>query len=241
MLKRVWIASAILALVIQTVLGWKSISLLSNQWRKIPGISHVRMNDAAIEQEQFADEDLNSKQISKLSRKIAELEQELENVARELSEEQVLYKKLDEEFGDEIIRVKKEFARIKERSVEEASEIINTAKSDALKEVLPVADNYVRAKAVFQPLQTPNEETIYSTYDAVFADFNNVLEDFGVVQVESLGKPFDFNFMEAIMTSPSTEYAKDVVCQEYQVGYRMGDKCVRPAMVVVSLGPGPAL
>ena len=41
------------------------------------------------------------------------------------------------------------------------------------------------------------------------------------------------------MTVPSNEYAKDIVCTEYQVGYRMGDKCVRPSMVVVSLGPGP--
>ena len=41
------------------------------------------------------------------------------------------------------------------------------------------------------------------------------------------------------MTQPSTEYAKDIVCMEYQVGYRLGDKSVRPAMVVVSLGPGP--
>ena len=60
-----------------------------------------------------------------------------------------------------------------------------------------------------------------------------------MTRVVSLGQPFDFNLMEAIMTVPSNEYAKDIVCTEYQVGYRMGDKCVRPSMVVVSLGPGP--
>ena len=58
-------------------------------------------------------------------------------------------------------------------------------------------------------------------------------------KVESIGQPFDFNFMEAIMTSPSTEYKADIVCTEYQVGYKIGDKCIRPAMVVVSTGPGP--
>lgn len=55
---------------------------------------------------------------------------------------------MEEEFGDEITRIKKEFARIKERSIEEAVEISNKAKSDALKEVLPITDNYKRAKGI---------------------------------------------------------------------------------------------
>ena len=38
------------------------------------------------------------------------------------------------------------------------------------------------------------------------------LQEFGVTRVKALGEPFDFNFMEAIMTAPSTEYAKDLVC-----------------------------
>ena len=67
----------------------------------------------------------------------------------------------------------------------------------------------------------------------------NVIEDFGVRRVKSVGEPFDFNFMEAIMTAPSTEYKADIVCTEYQIGYKLGEKCIRPAMVVVSTGPGP--
>ena len=74
-----------------------------------------------------------------------------------------------------------------------------------------------------------------AAYEGVFEEFQKVLEDFGVSKVESLGQPFDFNTMEAIMTAPSTpEYEKGVVCTEYQVGYMMGDKCIRPAMVVVA-------
>ena len=39
------------------------------------------------------------------------------------------------------------------------------------------------------------------------------------------------------MTSPSPDYPKDTVCTEYASGYKMGEKCIRPAMVVVSTGP----
>ena len=51
--------------------------------------------------------------------------------------------KLDEQYGSEISRIQKEFARMKERSYEEATEISNKAKIDALKQILPIADGYV--------------------------------------------------------------------------------------------------
>jgi hypothetical protein len=41
-----------------------------------------------------------------------------------------------------------------------------------------------------------------AAYDQIFADFMKVIEGFGVTKVESVGQPFDFNFMEAIMTAP---------------------------------------
>ena len=128
---------------------------------------------------------------------------------------------------------------MKERSFEEATEIANQAKVGALKEVLPITDNYFRAKSVFEPLQTDGENFVAQTYDDVFTAFSKVIEDFGVTRVLSVGQSFDFNFMEAIMTQPSTEYPADIVCVEYQVGYKIGDKCIRPSMVVVSAGPGP--
>ena len=90
------------------------------------------------------------------------------------------------------------------------------------------------------PTATDNEAKILKAYDDIFEQFQKVIEDFGVTRVVSLGQPFDFNFMEAIMTAPSTEYVADIVCTEYQVGYKMGERCIRPAMVVVSTGPGPA-
>lgn len=185
------------------------------------------------------EQELNSPSIAASLSKIEALKKSLEDVRGIIKKENEELSKLDAEYGSEIARIKKEFSRIKERSYEEATEISSAAKIAALKEVLPITDNFFRAKKVFEPLQTEGEGNIQKTYEEIFDAFSKVIEDFGVKRVESLGQPFDFNLMEAIMTLPSTEYAKDLVCTEYQVGYRMGDKCVRPAMVVVSLGPGP--
>ena len=147
---------------------------------------------------------------------------------------------MDSEFGEEIARVRKEFARMKERAVEESTEILAAAKAGAVKEVLPISDNYARAKTVFEPIESDGDKSIEQHYDSINDAFQKVLNEFGLERVESLGQPFDFNFMEAIMMQPSTEYAENVVMQEFQVGYKMGDRSVRPAMVIVSQGPGPS-
>lgn len=189
---------------------------------------------------EIENDDINSKEISRLIKKLEEVQQQINAVETEIKEEENQLEKLDQEYGSEISRIKKEFARMKERSFEEATEIANQAKVGALKEVLPITDNYFRAKSVFEPLQTDGEKLVAKTYDDVFSAFSKVIEDFGVTRVVSLGQTFDFNFMEAIMTQPSIDYPADIVCVEYQVGYKIGDKCIRPSMVVVSAGPGPS-
>jgi molecular chaperone GrpE len=188
----------------------------------------------------FEGKELQSDEITKLRKKIDDISVIINGVREERKIEEAELTKLEEEFGSEITRIKKEFSRIKERSIEEATDTSNKAKSDALKEVLPIADNYGRAKSVYEPVTTDGEKAIMDTYDQVFVDFTEVIKAFGVSIVPCLGQKYDYNFMEAIMTAPSTEYAADIVSKEYQVGYRMGDKCIRPAMVVVSTGPGPS-
>lgn len=187
----------------------------------------------------FENREVTSDEIVRLRKKIENMSSSITSIKEERKLEEAEYKKLDDEFGDEIARIKKEFARIKERSVEEAVDISNQAKISALKEVLPITDNYSRAKSIYTEA-TEGELKVMSAYDDIFVQFLKVIESFGVTSVTSLGQPYDYNFMEAIMTTGSTEYKKDIVCTEYQVGYRMGERCVRPAMVVVSTGPGPA-
>lgn len=184
---------------------------------------------------EFKEEDVKSKEIDRLLKKIEATENEITATINQREKDDVTLKELEAEFGDEIARVKKEYARMKERSYEESQAETLEAKSKALSDVLPITDNFFRAKPLFEPQETDKEKDIMAAYEGVFQEFQKVLEDFGVSKVESLGQPFDFNTMEAIMTAPSTpEYEKGVVCQEYQVGYMMGDKCIRPAMVVVA-------
>lgn len=187
----------------------------------------------------FTEEDVTSAEIRRMLRRIDEIRAEIDQAKKEISSEEQSIEVLNKEYGPQIERIKKEFARMKERSYEEAIDMSKQAKVAALKDILPITDNFYRAKSIYDPLQNENEEKIYGVYNDIFESVLKVIEEFGIQKIESLGKRFDYNTMEAIVTQPSLEYAKDIVCKEYQIGYVMGDKCVRPAMVVVSLGPGP--
>ena len=63
-----------------------------------------------------------------------------------------------------------------------------------------------------------------------------LLQDFDLEAVPTLGAEFDYNVHEAIQQTPSDEYPEDTVCQEYQKGYTIQGKLIRPAVVAVSLG-----
>ena len=76
----------------------------------------------------LSEENLKSPEITKKLKKIEDLTNTLENVRKEIKEEDEMFAKLDAEYGSEIARVKKEFSRMKERSYEEATEISNAAK-----------------------------------------------------------------------------------------------------------------
>jgi len=98
---------------------------------------------------EFAEEDVKSREIDRVLKIIDEMKLEIQTVRDNKVADDEQVKINDEEFGDEIARVKKEFARIKERSYEEAKQASNEANAKALTEVLPITDNYNRARPLF--------------------------------------------------------------------------------------------
>ena len=131
------------------------ISRVVNKFAR--GANNFNLYSTEDEMPVFEDRIVTSDEIVKLRKKIETINASIETVRAERTVEEAELAKLDAEFGDEILRIKKEFARIKERSVEEAVEISNKAKIDALKEVLPITDNYYRAKSVYEPITEEGE------------------------------------------------------------------------------------
>jgi molecular chaperone GrpE len=81
------------------------------------------------------------------------------------------------------------------------------------------------------------DSPIYSGMVLVQKQLNDLLADNGLQPIEAEGKAFDPNLHEAIAHEISNEFAEGVVVRQARRGYRLKDRLLRPAKVVVSRGP----
>ncbi|CAM6094875.1 unnamed protein product [Calypogeia fissa] len=140
---------------------------------------------------------------------------------------------------ERLLRLNADFDNFRKRTLTEKANLTTSVRSDVIETLLPMVDNFERAKASIK-VETEGEEKIDKSYQSIYKQFVEIMKGLGVVAVETVGKPFDPNLHEAIMRDESSEYPEDIVVQEFRRGFCIGDKLLRPAMVKVSAGPGPA-
>jgi molecular chaperone GrpE len=139
-----------------------------------------------------------------------------------------------EENHDRLLRVMAEFENYKKRMDREMNDYRKFANESLIKEILPIVDSLAKALEVSGE---QNEKALGSLREGVEMTLKGLLtglEKFGVVPVESLEQPFDPNFHQAVMQEESAGHSDNTVVQELQKGYLIGDRLLRPAMVVVS-------
>jgi molecular chaperone GrpE len=102
-----------------------------------------------------------------------------------------------------------------------------------VQEVLSLLDNFDRAYGVIKP-ETDAARAIEEEYKAAYQTILDTIEKLGVKEVETVGKEFDYQWHQAVMQMPGTEYEEGVCCQEFQKGFIMEDTLIRPAMVAVA-------
>ncbi|CAI5481063.1 unnamed protein product [Closterium sp. Yama58-4] len=140
---------------------------------------------------------------------------------------------------DRFLRLNADFDNFRKRSEREKLAMAATVRSDVVEALLPMIDSFERAKDGVKA-DTEAERKIDGAYQGIYRQFVEVLRGLGVAAVETVGKEFDPNVHDAIMREDSTEHPEGVVIQEFRKGFVIGDKLIRPAMVKVSAGPGPA-
>jgi molecular chaperone GrpE len=142
-----------------------------------------------------------------------------------------------QELFDLMARRQADFENYRKRMERERNETYNRVAGEVASQILPVLDNLQRAVAA--------EASVQGSKSKEFGDFlhgvelisrqlSGVLENLGIVPVESVGHSFDPHVHEAIATEQTDEFEPDIITQEIQRGYRIGDKLLRPAMVKVA-------
>lgn len=109
----------------------------------------------------------------------------------------------------------------------------NAIKANVVRDLLPVIDNFERAlKHV--PADLQGHEYVKGV-EGVVKQFDKTLADLGVERIKTVGQPFDPRWHEAVMIDDATEGSQEIVSEELQAGYHIGDEVIRHAMVKVAM------
>ncbi len=137
-----------------------------------------------------------------------------------------------EELTDQLKRSMAEFDNYRKRTMREKADLIKTGGEGALKNLLPIIDDFERA---LQNVRAAEDvEAVKEGVDLIFGKFMGYLSQQGVKPIEAIGKPFDTEEFEAIATIPAPELdMKGKVLDCVQTGYTLFDKVIRHAKVVV--------
>jgi len=129
--------------------------------------------------------------------------------------------------------VSADFENYKKRSAREMEDFRKFANESLVKTLLPVVDNLERAlDSVID--NKPADDPIAAGVQMTLTEILKIFEKFHVKSIESLEKPFDPCFHQAVMQEEADNHPDNTVLKELQKGYLMHDKLIRPSMVVVS-------
>jgi len=134
---------------------------------------------------------------------------------------------------DKLLRRQAEFENYRRRVERERGELYQHGRDDVLLQFLPVVDNFERALSSLETSEG-DAEALRHGVELIHKQFKDALSKFGLEAVDAVGQTFDPNVHEAVTTEATDKHKENTVIQEFQRGYRIGDRLLRPAKVKVA-------
>lgn len=141
--------------------------------------------------------------------------------------------KIIDEQKDKYLRLSAEFDNFRKRTIKEKAELIKNGGEKTICAVLPILDDFERA---LQNIQKAEDiKAVAEGVDLIFQKFQKVLAQEGLKEMKPVGETFDTDFHEAVALVPApNEEQKGKVLDCVQTGYKLNDKVIRHAKVVVA-------
>lgn len=155
----------------------------------------------------------------------------------EAPEEEVLSEaeqaqKLADEFKDKFLRVSAEYENFRKRTQKEKDALYSDGKAACAAAFLPLADNMDRA---IEAAKAENADSpIVTGMEMIYRQFEDILKSLSVEVIPSVGEQFDPEVHNAVMHIEDEETEPNTIVEEFQKGYKMGDKVLRHSMVKVA-------
>ncbi|MGC8794064.1 MAG: nucleotide exchange factor GrpE, partial [Bryobacteraceae bacterium] len=137
-----------------------------------------------------------------------------------------------DEYYDLLLRRSAEFENYRKRVERERRELLELAAMDAVRELLPILDDFERA------LKAETTDREYARgIELIYQRLMETLKKIGLEPITSRGEKFDPHQHEAVEATPSEEFEDHTVIEEYRRGYNFRGRLLRPAMVKVAVKP----
>ncbi len=130
---------------------------------------------------------------------------------------------------DRYLRLMAEYDNFRKRSAKERENIYTDVRVDTVSKFLPVYDNLARALGI-----ATADEAYKKGVEMTFNQLCEVFKKLGVEEIEAVGKTFDPNFHNAVMHVEDEEKGENEIVEEFQKGFKVGEKVIRFSMVKVA-------
>jgi len=144
--------------------------------------------------------------------------------------------KADENW-ERLLRTSADFDNFKKRAAREKQEAIKYGNESLLEKLLPVLEHLEMALAAAQAAGPETGQSLQAGVSMICQQFKNVLAEAGLEELDALGKPFDPNLHEAVSQQETLDVPEGQVVQQLRKGYKLRDRLLRPASVVVAKQP----
>lgn len=159
-------------------------------------------------------------------------EEVTEEITTELSNEEKLQQEV-ERLNDQVYRLSAEISNIQKRNAKERQDAAKYRSQSLAQNLLNVIDNLERAIA--SPSESEDAQNLKKGIEMVYESFLYALKEEGIEEIDALDQPFDPTLHHAVQTVPVEDGQEaDKVVQVFQKGYKLKDRVLRPAMVIVS-------
>ncbi len=165
-----------------------------------------------------------------------------EPTLNEASELDLLRQKLDElqkqvdTSKDQFLRKAAEFENFKRRTETDFANLVRNANEGLIVALLPILNDFIRSLKA--GAENKDYDSFYKGVELIYNKLTKILEVQGLTPFESVGQPFNVEYHDALLQIPKSDVPPHTVIEEVERGYRLNDKVLRHAKVIVSAEPG---
>lgn len=179
-------------------------------------------------QEQVMENENAEQPVEEPVEKQEEVKEEMKEETKETTELEKLQAE-NKELQDKLLRQYAEFDNYKKRTQKEKEELAGYAKAMCIQSILSVLDNFERALSC-----ECQDAEFKKGMEMIFNQMQEALKAQGLEEIEALNQEFNPDLHNAISQVEDENFGENIVCNVYQKGYKVGDRVIRHAMVVVA-------